>query len=202
LFGDEYSVGYYAPASASKIPPGNGRLLTNRPGYHQDVVGLELRLRGRWRSVRWETWAAGTEWRESIDDEEIAVMDPTSTDGEPNRDGGAAAARAGGFGRDLFVNARWSGGLAAQAPLPAGSTGYVFVHGREGFPVPYIHVANAGDPTAGAKNVLVSPSLDTYRLPALVELDLRLERVESPSLAQPREVLRPRLVRLGVTFEF
>jgi hypothetical protein len=26
--------------------------------------------------------------------------------------------------------------------------------------------------------------------------------VESPSLAQPREVLRPRLVRLGVTFEF
>jgi hypothetical protein len=232
LFEDDYSVGYYAPASASKIPPGNGRVLTNRRGYHQDVVGAELRLRGQLRAVRWETWAAGTDWRERFDDEETAIVDPTSTDGEPNRNAGAVAVRVGGFGRDIFVNARWSGGLAVNAPLPAGLTGYAFAHAREGFPVPYIHVANAGDPTAGAKSVLISPSLDAYRLPVLFELDLRLERawkvrsgrlvagadvfnalncatplqvnrdVESPSFAAPREVLRPRMVRLGLTFEF
>ena len=31
LFGRHFQVGYYAPASASRIVPGNGRLLTNRP---------------------------------------------------------------------------------------------------------------------------------------------------------------------------
>ena len=34
---DRTSVGYYAPASLSRIVPGNGRLLANREGYHQDV---------------------------------------------------------------------------------------------------------------------------------------------------------------------
>jgi len=232
LFEDDYSVGYYAPASASKIPPGNGRILTNRDGYHQDAVGLELKLRGRLRRMWWDAWAAATDWRERFDDEETAIIDPTSTDSEPNRDAGAVAVRAGGFGRDMFVNARWSAGLSVEAPLPADFTGHGYLHAREGFPTPYIHAANAGDPTAGSKNVLISPELDTYRLPALVELDLRLERqwktergrlvagvdvynvlnsatplqvnrdIESPSFGAPREVLRPRIVRLGVTFAF
>jgi hypothetical protein len=106
------------------------------------------------------------------------------------------------------------------------------LHARDGFLVPYFQVASTGDPTAGAKNVLISPHLDTYRLPALVMLDLRLARetrigrgratlaadvfnllnrstalqvardVELPAFGRPREIVRPRLVRLGLEYRF
>jgi hypothetical protein len=93
-------------------------------------------------------------------------------------------------------------------------------------------VANTGDPAAGAKNVLVSPQLDTYRLPPLALLDARLERdvswrggtvtlaleafnlldtastlqvardVDLPAFSRPREIVRPRLLRLAVDYRF
>jgi hypothetical protein len=103
---------------------------------------------------------------------------------------------------------------------------------REGFPIPYYQVASTGDPTAGSKNVLVSGNLDRYRLPGLVLLDLRLSRgfgvgkgrltvaldlwnaanagttlqvardVELPAFDRPREIVRPRLLRLGLDWRF
>jgi hypothetical protein len=108
----------------------------------------------------------------------------------------------------------------------------VHVYARDGFPVPYYEVADTGDPTGGAKNVLVSPSLDRYRLPAVFLLDARLGRtfgvgrgqlrldvdvfnvlnrgttlqvardVEAPAFGRPREILRPRMVRLGIGYRF
>jgi hypothetical protein len=232
LFGEDYSVGYYAPASASKIAPGNGRILTNREGYHQDVLGLELQLSGRRRDRRWRAWAAATDWRERIEDTSLAVQDPTSTDAEPLLDAGAVAARAGGFGRDVFVNARWSAGALVNAPLPAHLSGALLLRARDGFPIPYFQAANAGDPTAGGKNVLVASAFDRYRLPPLVQVDAQLARkwqrgarhltaavdvfnllnsatplqvnrdVEQPSVGAAQEILRPRMVRLGLSVEF
>jgi hypothetical protein len=103
---------------------------------------------------------------------------------------------------------------------------------REGFPIPYVEVAGTGDPTSGAKSILVSPRLDAFRLPAVVLLDLRVARgfalgrgtltaavdafnvlnratelqvtrdVELPSLGRAREILRPRIVRLGLDYRF
>src|SRR5262249_6609620 len=162
---------------------------------------------------------------------EKAVQDPTPVDTEPLRDRGGAAVRASGLGRgNLFVGARWMAGAALRGHLPAGVEAAALLSARDGFPIPYIEVASTGDPTNGAKSVLVSTRLDEYRLPTLVVLDLRLSRdfrlgrgaltaaldafnvtnaattlqverdVELPAFDRAREIVRPRLLRLGLAY--
>jgi hypothetical protein len=233
IHGEPYRVGYYAPASASLIVPGNGRVLANREGYRQDALTVEAVVAGRWSRARLEAWAALTDWREYFPDLERAVQDPTSVESDPLRDGGAVAARPGGLGRgDVVANARFSAGAAVQASLPFRLQATAIVHAREGFPIPYFQVADTGDPTGGAKAVLVAPGLDAFRLPALVMVDARLSRefrvagtrvtasvdafnvfntaatlqvvrdVDLPALDRPREIVRPRLVRGGIAVRF
>lgn len=234
LFGQEYNVGYFAPASESRIVPGAGRILTNRPGYHQDAFNVEAMAEGRiGQRLRWEAWGGFADWREHFDDRTRAIQDPTPLEGEPMQDGGAVAVRPGGLGRgDVFVNARWTAGAAVAARLPGRFEAAARAHAREGFPIPYFEVASTGDPTGGSKNVLIAPHLDSYRLPALVLVDVRVGRefhlprgalaaqldvfnvanasttlqvardVELPAFDRAREVLRPRLVRLGLAYRF
>lgn len=233
LFDESYSVGYYAPASESKIVPGNGRLLTNREGYRQDALVVEASAGGIFgRRGSWRLWGSYSDWRESFTNPALSIQDPTATDVEPLQDQGAVAVRSAGLGRDVFVNSRWSGGASLRTALPLGGTGSLRVGAREGFPIPYIQVASTGDPTAGSKPVLVSPHLDAYRLPALVLVDIRLERgfalgssevvasvdvfnllnaattlqvardVELPAFDRPREITRPRIARLGLEVRF
>ena len=233
LRGEPYSVGYYAPASASRIVPGSGRVLANREGHHQDAITAEAVASGRWTRVRFEAWAAFTDWREYFTDRERAVQDPTPIESDPLRDGGAVAARPGGLGRgDVVANARFTAGALARVSLPLRLDATAVVHAREGFPIPYFEVADTGDPTGGGKAVLVSPRMDAFRLPALVLVDARLSRevrvargtvtafvdafnllnstatlqvardVELPALDRPREIVRPRLVRGGLSVRF
>ena len=234
LFGEDYAVTYFAPATESAIVPGNGRRLANRQGYAQDTFVAEGRARGRVAgALDWTVWAAYTDWRERFKDRETAVQDPTPIDTEPLVDGGVPVVRPGGLGRgDLFVGARFVGGASAVAHLPVGLSASALLYMREGFPIPYFQVGNTGDPTAAAKNVLVTGTLDRYRLPGLVLLDLRLERgfglgrgrlvagldlfnatnaatrllvardVELPAFDRPREIVRPRLLRLGLDYRF
>ena len=130
------------------------------------------------------------------------------------------------------MGARFAGGASLRAHLPAELVAQALLHMREGFPVPYFQVGDTGDPTAAAKNVLVTGTLDHYRLPGLVLLDLRLERglalgrgrltagldvfnvtnaatplqvsrdVDLPSFDRSREIVRPRLLRLGLDYRF
>jgi hypothetical protein len=234
LFGDAYSVGFFAPASESRIVPGNGRLLTNRDGYRQESGSVELILRGRQgRRVAWTAWGAWMDWREYFDDRALAVQDPTPLEDAPLADGGRVIVRAGGFGRgDLFVHARWNAGATVDAALPKGFRAAFVLNARDGFPVPYFQVGNSGDVTGAAKNVLVASRVDEYRLPAVVLLDARLARgfavgsgtltasvdafnlldrgtelqvsrdVELPVFGRPRELMRPRIVRLGLAYVF
>jgi len=230
--GEPYQVGYYAPASASLIVPGNGRVLANREGYYQDAITAEAVVAGRWTRVRFEGWAAFTDWREYFTDRERAVQDPTPIESEPLRDSGPVAARPGGLGRDVVANARFTAGALVRVSLPLRLEATAIAHAREGFPIPYFQVADTGDPTAGGKAVLVAPRLDAFRLPALVLLDARLSRevsmaggtvtafvdgfnvlnaaatlqvardVELPALDRPREIVRPRLIRGGLSVRF
>jgi hypothetical protein len=133
---------------------------------------------------------------------------------------------------DVFVGARFAGGTRVRVRLPKQLYAAALFHLREGFPVPYFQVASTGDVTAGSKNVLVAERLDRYRLPGLVLLDLRLERgfavargrltvgldvfnvtnaatrlqvardVELPAFDRAREIVRPRLARLGLEWRF
>ena len=234
LFGEEYSVGYYAPASESRIVPGNGRLLTNREGYRQESGTVEATFAGRAGThVRWSAWGAYADWREYFEDREVAVQDPTPLESEPLDDAGRVAVRAAGLGRgDLFVHARWNAGATVQAQLPFRLDCAAVLNARDGFPIPYFQAAGSGDPTAGTKNVLIAPDLDTYRLPAVILLDARLARgfavgrgtltaaadvfnllnegtalqvsrdVELPVFGRPRELMRPRILRLGLAYSF
>ena len=234
LFGRHFQVGYYAPASASRIVPGNGRLLTNRDGYRQDTFIAEATAEGRaFGRLRWRAFASYTDWREYFVDSSLAIQDPTPLDSGPLQDGGFVAVRPGGVGRDdLFVNARWTAGVSLAGTLPARFQAAANLHAREGFPIPYYEVGNSGDPTAGAKNVLIAPTVDTFRLPALVLLDARLARgfavgrttltasldafnllnrsttlqaardFELPAFDRPRELVRPRIFRVGLELGF
>lgn len=234
LFGEEYSVGVFAPASESRIVPGNGRLLTNREGYRQESGTVEATFAGRaGPRVRWSAWGAYADWREYFEELALSVQDPTSLENEPLQDAGRAAVRASGLGRgDLFVHARWSAGATLEAQLPLRLVAAGVLNARDGFPIPYFQVGASGDPTAGSKNVLVSPDVDSYRLPAVVLLDARLSRgfpvghgtltaaadvfnvlnegtalqvsrdVELPVFGRPRELLRPRILRLGLAYSF
>jgi hypothetical protein len=233
LLGDEYSVGFYAPATESRIVPGNGRVLANRDGYRQDAVTVELTAGGEAGPLRWRAWGAFMDWREFFTDTTRSLQDPTSLETEPLQDAGMMAARPGGLGRgDVVVNGRWMGGATTEVRLPWSLRAAAHLHARDGFPIPYFQVASTGDPTAGAKNVLISPHLDTHRLPALVLLDVRVARelalgpgratllvdifnltnrsttlqvardVELPAFGRPREIVRPRLVRVGLEYRF
>jgi hypothetical protein len=233
LHGEPYSVVYYAPGSLSLILPGQGRVLANREGYHQDAVALDLVGLGRAGPVAWRAWLAFGEWRERFTDRAVAVHDPTPLDTEPLQDGGPVAVRPGGLGRaDVFVNARFSAGLTASSRLPLGLEGWVRGWAREGFPVPYVQVANTGDPTAGSKPVLVAPTLTRHRMPAVVLLDAAVRRpvrlgaaevtvalevfnvldaatvlqaerdVEATRPGRSLERMRPRLARLGLELRF
>jgi hypothetical protein len=161
------------------------------------------------------------------------VQDPTPLESEPLDNAGRVVVRAAGLGRgDLFVHARWSAGATLQAQLPFRLEGAAVLNARDGFPIPYFQAAGTGDPTAGTKNVLVAPDVDTYRLPAVVLLDARLSRgfavgggtltaaadvfnllnegtalqvsrdAELPVLGRPRELMRPRILRLGLAYSF
>ncbi len=234
LFGDPYSVGYYAPASESRIVNGNGRVLENRPRYRQEAVTVTLTAAAPGgERMQARAWAAFTDWREFFEDRAAALQDPTPLDTEPLIDVGPVAVRPGGLGRaDVFVNARWTAGATVSALLPAHLRAAARLLAREGFPIPYYQVGNTGDPTAGAKNVLVADRLDQYRLPALLLVDVKLVRrftagpgtlslavdafnvlnrsttlqvardVELPAFDRPREILRPRIFRVGVEYQF
>jgi hypothetical protein len=234
LLGEAYDVGYYAPASLSRLVPGNGRLLANREGYRQDLWTADLSLSGRLGSrLEWQASAAVSDWREYFTDAARSIQDPTSTEGEPLRDGGTIAVRAGGLGRgDIFASARWTASAGGRVSLPWHFVAATRIYARDGFPIPYFQVADTGDPTNAAKNVLVATQADTFRMPTLVLADARLERalragpgtltaavdvfnlldrattlqvtrdVELPSFGRPRDLLRPRLVRFGLQYRF
>ena len=234
LFGEPYDVAYYAPASLSRLVPGGGRVLANREGYVQDVWTLELSAGGRIGGrLEWDFSTSASDWRELFVDPARSLQDPTSTEGEPLRDAGTVAVRAGGLGRgDIFASARWTAAASLRASLPWRLTAATRIHGRDGFPVPYYKVADTGDPTAAAKNVLVAPEVDTFRLPPVVLADARLARafragrgtltaaadvfnvlnrattlqvvrdVDVPSLGRPRDLVRPRVVRFDLEYRF
>ncbi len=181
-----------------------------------------------WRA--WAAYVDGRERFEdrglAVQDPTPTESDPLRDGGPPVvRPGGLGRG-------DLFVGARFVGGASLNVRLPVGFETAGVLHLREGFPVPYYQIASTGDPTAGSKNLLVSTGLDQYRQPGLVLLDLRLSRafrlgrgrltvgldvwnatnsaatlqtardVELPAFNRAREIVRPRLVRLGFDWRF
>jgi hypothetical protein len=145
--------------------------------------------------------------------------------------GGQIAPRSGGSGKgDIFYNARWQINANGFYQLPAGFEIGANLFGRQGYVEPLIITASAG--ADGTMRVLATPTLDETRYPNLWDLDFRLaktitlQRVKfllsadlfnalnaGTTLSQNRnlaagsfgtinEIISPRILRLGVKFQF
>jgi len=88
-------------------------------------------------------------------------------------DGGQFAPRSGGSGSgDIFINAKWSFNANGLYQFPLGFEVGGNVFGRQGYPLrPYVNAALGLD---GTQRVLVTPAIDTIRLPNRWDIDLRV----------------------------
>ena len=163
---------------------------TNRPGYNQTYTGLELSATKR-MSNRWMLRANFTlqDWTQHIDSNGIA--DPTFNRGSSSGAGvnprwltgcnncdGSAVLQGSGSGSGskggVYINSKWAYNVTGVYQIPVIETSFGFnLTGRQGYPIPYVYRASTSE---GSKYVLLSDNTDTYRLPNLTELDLRLAK--------------------------
>jgi hypothetical protein len=179
-----YSVPLYA-LQAAAVPPGGGMVMANRPGYHQQFMGLEIAATRR-LSKRWNGRVAlsTNNWREYFDDPQTAILDPTPAPAPsaarpfagPQVSGDPVVRQSPGSGRtEVFMvapsyqfvangaySAKW--GIDVAASLVT----------RQGYAEPFFQSDVAtGDPL-GHKTVMIVQHADDFRLPAVTTLDLRV----------------------------
>jgi Carboxypeptidase regulatory-like domain/TonB-dependent Receptor Plug Domain len=149
----------------------------------------------------------------------------------PQVQGGQIAPRSGGSGKgDIFYNARWQLNANGFYQLPAGFEVGANLFSRQGYVEPLIFQVTAGGD--GRVRALGTSTLDEVRYPNLWDLDLRLAKTvainrvrfllsadafnvfnSSTTLALTRnlsassfgsinEIISPRILRLGVKFQF
>ena len=179
-----FSVPLYA-LNSSAVPAGGGQTETNRQGYHQKYVGLELsatkRLSNHWGA---RFGFSTNSWREYFDNKSLAIVDPTP-------------APAPTFPARPFAGAQIDGGLVVQTGAKTNvylvSPQYQFVANgsyegpwglnfganmvtRQGYAEPFFQSnVSTGDPL-GRKTVLLVNQVDLFRLPSVTSLDARAEK--------------------------
>ena len=175
--GETYSVQTYIPDAARITANGNGRVLTNYPGYSADYQGVELSIVKR-MSNRWMMRAAFSynNPTESFDGTPVNTLgNPTRRDTDALVEGGQLAPRSAGSGAgDVFVNAGWQINVNGAFQLPWGVEVAGNVFGREGnaFPI-FRSVALGRD---GSNRVLVTSEVDSFRFDNLWNVDVRLSK--------------------------
>jgi Carboxypeptidase regulatory-like domain/TonB-dependent Receptor Plug Domain len=178
-----YTVPLYA-LQASAVPPGGGMVMTNRPGYRQRFIGLEVAATKR-LSKRWNGRVAlsTNDWREYLDDPSTAILDPTPAPAPssarpfagPQVSGDPVVRQAAGSGKTAVYMVAPGYQFVANAAYVAtwGIDVAVSVVTREGYAEPFFQSDVAtGDPL-GHKTVLIVPHVDDFRLPAVTTFDLR-----------------------------
>lgn len=170
-----YDIPTWIPDMAAVIAGGGGFRFETWPGYYTDYHGIEATL-VRQAGPRWNgrVTVAWNHAREHYAPEGLydRFGNPTRTDTEPLVDGGPYAPLAGETGQ-VFLNARWQVSASGTWHLPWELDAAASVFGREGYPFPpFVFAALGVDPLT----ILVTPQVDTYRLPNLWTTDLRLAR--------------------------
>ena len=172
-----YSQPYFAPRE-SALPEGNGGEYRNRPAYHQRYLGFEVqavkRLENRWMArVAFST----NDHAEFFDDPAQALQDPTRTTTFTNIDGGQVVVPTTGSGKSeiYLLLPRYQFTASGLYQLPAGVSVGANLVARQGYSTPYFATVESSDPSLTEKRVLlVDP--DAARLPAVMTLDLRVEK--------------------------
>lgn len=223
--------------SENAAPTGGGKVLQNRPGYHQRFLGLEVQATKR-MSNRWmaRLGFSTNDHREYFDDPNAAIQDPTRTPTSPHVDGGLVVRETGGSGKsDIFLIApRYQ--FIANGLFQAGwgvNLGFNMVT-RQGYSQPFFAGdEEVSDPISPNKSVLLVSEVDKFRLPAITSFDARAEKAfrigranlmfdldvfnlfnsntilgreydvnAGSSFNQVREIMQPRILRLGARFNF
>ena len=183
-----FNVPLYA-LNASAVPAGGGETESNRQGYHQRYLGLELsavkRMSSHWMA---RLGFSTNDWREYFDDPNLSIVDPTRGPAPqtpaprpfagPQVNGGLVIRKAGGSGKSniflvapayqIVANGAYQGpwGLNFGANLVT----------RQGYVEPFFRSSvSTGDPL-GRKQVLLVNNIDDFRLPAVTSLDARVEK--------------------------
>ncbi len=174
------STPVYRLAPGTSLPPGNGRVLTNREEYAQrswnvDLVGTK-RLANRWM-VRGHVTLQ--QQHEYFDDPAQSIQDPT-----PRFDPTIPLASGfvdGGLAVNLqpfsefILHATWLYSLSGLYELPWGINVAGALYGRQGYPRGDIITINRPD-GLGLTPVLVDRDIDAGRYAGLHLLDLRVQK--------------------------
>jgi hypothetical protein len=132
---------------------------------------------------------------------------------------------------DVFMQAKWSYSVMGLYQFPYDIQASGTVYGRQGYPNPYYYVVNRPG-LGSSSPVLVNPDLNATRLPNVNMVDLRAEKsfkyrgvaavlsldafnvfntntalqenrqITAATFAQPRQIVAPRIFRVGVRFQF
>ena len=175
--GSTYSVPTFVPDPAKVAEGGNGRLLTNYPGFRTTYNGLEVsvvkRMADRWMMRAGFAYNSPTNHYDGMP--VGGIGNPTPRDVDPLVDGGQSAPRSAGSGSgDVFVNGRWQLNLNGVYQLPYEIEVAANVFGRQGNPYPIFRQVSLG--RDGSQRVLVSPDVDTFRFDDLWNVDLRVSK--------------------------
>jgi hypothetical protein len=228
--GTPYNVPTFVADGARVAAGGGGFLLTNVPGYAIDYHGLELTLVKR-LSDRWMGRLAFSynDAREHFGDPAGRYDingNPTRTVTEPLVDGGQYAPQA---SPGIYLNAKWQFAASGMYQAAYGLEVAASVFGRQGYPFPVYRAQTLG---ADTLSVLLTPAVDTYRLPNVWSTDVRIARsfrlplgsvrlvgdlfnvfnanttlvgnhnLASPTFGQIVQNLSPRIFRAGVVVDF
>jgi hypothetical protein len=181
-----YSVPLYALRPGVNVPAGQTE--TNRPGYHQRYWGLEFsatkRMANKWMA---RLGFSTNDWREYFDDPAVAIIDPTPAPALrlPNRpfagplvNGGLTVRKSGGSGKSNIFLVAPKYQIVANGSYQ-GPWGFNFganLVARQGYAEPFFQSnVSTGDPL-GRKEVLLTQTVDDFRLPAVTSLDGRIEK--------------------------
>jgi hypothetical protein len=181
-----YSVPLYA-LNASAVPAGGGKSSTNRSGYNQKYMGLEIsaskRLANHWMTrVGFST----NSWNEYFTDPSQSIIDPTKAPAPSTSrpfsgaqiDGGPVVRLSSGSGKSgIYMVAphyQLSANGMYQAPL--GLDFGLSYSLRQGYSEPFFRSSvSTGDPL-GRKTVLIVNDVAAFRLPAVNLVDGRIEK--------------------------
>jgi hypothetical protein len=182
LFGESYSVpNYYLPNSL--LPPGMGKELVTRDGYHRSYMGLELsatkRLSNHWMA---RLGFSTNSLKEYFENPATSLGDPTPDPASPNMNGGQvvfatqSAQKASMMNYVVQPKYQFIANGLYQAPWDVQFSGNFLV--RQGYAIPYFY-GNVAGPTGyypSLKNVLITTAVDQYRLPTVALVDFRVQK--------------------------
>jgi carboxypeptidase family protein len=200
--GQTYSVPYYSLTPAASARWNQLWTATNRPGYYQRYLGLELsatkRLANHWMA---RIGFGSSSFTEHFSNRAQSIIDPTPTyfssltglqwqvpspnagtqytyGNGPGVDGGSMVVYDNGSGENnvwiLPVHYQVTANGLYQGPWGLNFAANLLV--RQGFGQPYYMPVSTGDLGQGQKNVLLASDVNSNRLPTVKAFDTRVSK--------------------------